>query len=176
MGSANYATLVRRPHRRPFDGEDDRALVRAVRAGDDRAFEELYARYERRISAYVQRMVKDRGRSEDITQEVFLSAVRRLRATAQPIAFKPWLYEIARNACIDHHRRTARAEEIPLEAGIGEHGGSDPTPHRPPRSIPRSRSTSCATPSLGSPPASTGCSSCASWRGAPTGTSASVSS
>ena len=79
----------------------------AVRRGDDRAFEELYGRYRRRIGAYVFGMVGDHGRAEDISQEVFISALRRMRDTERPIAFKPWLYEIAKNACIDHFRRAA---------------------------------------------------------------------
>ena len=83
----------------------DHELVSAVRRGDDRAFEALYARYQRRITAYVLGMVNDHGRAEDITQEVFVSALRRMRQTERPIAFKPWIYEIARNACIDAYRR-----------------------------------------------------------------------
>ena len=51
-------------------------------------------------------MVKDHGRAEDITQEVFVSALRRMRETERPIAFKPWIYEIAKNACIDAFRRS----------------------------------------------------------------------
>src|SRR5215210_9354047 len=73
----------------------DQELVSAARRGDDRAFEELYARYQRRIAAYVYGMVKDYGRAEDITQDVFVSALRRMRHTERPIAFKPWIYEIA---------------------------------------------------------------------------------
>ncbi|MEA2359274.1 MAG: hypothetical protein QOI62_2534 [Solirubrobacteraceae bacterium] len=91
----------------------------AVRAGDDRAFEELYHRYQRRIAAYVNGMVHDHGRSEDITQEVFMSALRRMRATDTPIAFKPWVYEIAKNACIDAFRRTRRTEEVSYDADDG---------------------------------------------------------
>ncbi len=102
----------------------ERDLVAAVRQGDDRAFEELFARYRSRITAYVLGMVRDHARAEDITQEVFLSALRRLRDTERPIAFKPWIYEIARNACIDEFRRTRRAAEVPLngedEAGVPE--------------------------------------------------------
>src|ERR687893_2798555 len=90
----------------------DDALVTAVRRGDDRAFEELYWRYGRRINAYVQGMVKDHGRAEDVTQEVFVSALRRMRATDRSIAFRPWIYEIAKNACIDAHRRARRTQEI----------------------------------------------------------------
>jgi RNA polymerase sigma factor (sigma-70 family) len=114
---------------------DDHRLIAAVRRGDDRAFEALYGRYHRRIHAYIVGMVKDHGRAEDITQEVFVSALRRMRDTERPIAFKPWIYEIAKNACIDQFRRSRRAEEISLEADEGlapaDYGklvGSEPTP------------------------------------------------
>ena len=115
--------------------DDDHRLVAAVRRGDDRAFEALYGRYQRRIHAYVMGMVKDHGRAEDVTQEVFVSALRRMRETERPIAFKPWIYEIAKNACIDQFRRSKRAEEISLQADDGfapaDYGrlvGSDPAP------------------------------------------------
>jgi RNA polymerase sigma factor (sigma-70 family) len=90
-------------------------LVAAVRRGNDRAFEELYSRYRARIGSYVFGMVGDHQRAEDIAQEVFISALRRLRDTERPIAFKPWIYEIAKNACIDEFRRSRRAREVPLQ-------------------------------------------------------------
>src|SRR5918911_3162284 len=114
---------------------DEHKLVAAVRRGDDRAFETLYQRYHRRIHAYVCGMVKDHQRAEDVTQEVFVSALRRMRATERPIAFKPWIYEIAKNACIDQFRRSRRAEEVSFDAddGLapGDYGrlvGPDPAP------------------------------------------------
>jgi RNA polymerase sigma factor (sigma-70 family) len=64
-------------------------------------------------------MVKDHGRAEDITQEVFISALRRMRETDRAIAFKPWVYEIAKNACIDQFRRSQRSEEVSFDAGEG---------------------------------------------------------
>jgi RNA polymerase sigma factor (sigma-70 family) len=100
----------------PVSHATERQLVRAVREGDDRAFEQLFARFRRRISAYVYGLVNDHGRAEDITQEVFISALRRLRETERPISFKPWIYEIARNACIDEFRRLSRASLVSLEA------------------------------------------------------------
>src|SRR4051794_8653323 len=122
-------------HEPGAEGPGDSALVTAVRRGDDRAFEQLYSRYQRRISGYVLGMVKDHGRAEDITQEVFISALRRMRETERAIAFKPWVYEIAKNACIDQFRRSRRAEEISMDAGDGlgqaDHGrlvAAEPTP------------------------------------------------
>ncbi|HEX5980481.1 MAG TPA: sigma-70 family RNA polymerase sigma factor [Thermoleophilaceae bacterium] len=97
----------------------DRELVEAVRAGDDCAFEELYRRYQPRIAAFVRRKVGDAARAEDIAQDVFFSALRRLRATDAEIDFKPWVFQIANNAAIDHWRRTSRAEEISVDADEG---------------------------------------------------------
>src|SRR5918999_5828969 len=97
------------------DAATDAELVGAVRAGDDEAFAELFRRYAGRIRTFVVRRVADYGRAEDVTQEVFLSALRRMRATDSEIAFKPWVFEIARNATIDLHRRRSRTEELPVE-------------------------------------------------------------
>src|SRR5204863_10062668 len=94
-------------------------LVAAGRAGADRAFERLYERYHRRIAAYIYGMVNDYVRAEDIAQDVFMSALRRMRETDRPIAFKPWIYEIAKNACIDQFRRSRRAEEVSYDAEEG---------------------------------------------------------
>ncbi len=102
---------------------DDVDLVAAVRAGDDRAFELLFVRYQSRIAAYVRGMVRDRERAEDVTQEVFIAALRRLRATDSPIAFKPWIYEIAKNACIDAYRRARHTSEVSFD----DHDGLAPS-------------------------------------------------
>lgn len=112
---------------RPTDHDgDDLDLVAGVRAGDDRAFEALYWRYQPRITAYVRGMVHDHGRAEDITQEVFMSALRRMRQTTNEIAFKPWIYEIAKNACIDAWRRSRNTNEVSFDAhdalGADDHG------------------------------------------------------
>jgi RNA polymerase sigma factor (sigma-70 family) len=112
------ATLTATARRVATELGDDE-LVAAVRAGDDRAFELLYDRYQRRIAAYINGMVGDHGRSEEISQDVFISALRRMRETDRPLAFKPWIYEIAKNACIDQFRRSRRAEEISYDVDEG---------------------------------------------------------
>jgi RNA polymerase sigma factor (sigma-70 family) len=94
---------------------DEQLLVDAARHGDDRAFEELYARYRDRVTAFINSKVRDHGRAEDISQEVFMAALRQLRSHDQHIAFKPWIFAIAKNACIDEFRRSARGREVPVE-------------------------------------------------------------
>ena len=113
-GTSAIATAAR-----PARDYPDGLLVAATRRGDDGAFEQLYERYRGPISGYVQRMCKDHARAEDITQEVFMSALRRMRDTDRPIAFKPWVYEIARNACIDQFRRSQRGEEVSYDTADG---------------------------------------------------------
>jgi RNA polymerase sigma factor (sigma-70 family) len=94
----------------------DEQLVVAAREGSDEAFEALFRRYRDRIAVLVRGMVHDRGRAEDIVQDTFVSALRSLRASDQEILFKPWIYQIARNACIDHLRRLKRTEEISIDS------------------------------------------------------------
>jgi len=94
----------------------DAQLIAAVRRGNDHAFEQLYRRYSAAIARFVTARVRDRGRAEDLVQEIFLSALRRLRATETDITFRPWIFEIAKNAAIDHYRRTSRAEEVSIHA------------------------------------------------------------
>ena len=101
----------------------DEQLVEAARAGSDEAFEALFRRYQDRVVGYVRGMVSDHGRAEDIVQEAFMSALRSLRRTEQEIVFRPWIYEIAKNACIDHLRRARRAQEVSIDSddfGPGE--------------------------------------------------------
>src|SRR5439155_22194559 len=94
----------------------DDQLVIAACEGSDEAFEALFRRYRDRITVYARGIVSDHARAEDIVQDVFVSALRSLRSADREIAFKPWVYEIAKNACIDHLRRARRASEISIDS------------------------------------------------------------
>jgi len=114
----------------------DIELVRATRAQADDAFEELYRRYHGPVARFVRGFLRDHGRAEDVTQEAFVSALRRIRQTESEIHFKPWIYEIARNAAIDHHRRSSRAVEVSFDAdgGLGPADSLRLTPSAAPES------------------------------------------
>jgi RNA polymerase sigma factor (sigma-70 family) len=104
------------------EGVTDSKLAVAASRGDDAAFATLYGRYAPRIEGYLARLLGDRHLAEDVTHEVFVSALRRLRDDRPPIAFGPWLFRIARNAAIDVHRRAQLARHVPLGAEQDELG------------------------------------------------------
>ncbi len=112
--------------RRPFNmgwartaesAEQARTWMLQVKKGDVRAFQLLYERFKGPIMSYVHSMIPDRAIAEDLTQEVFLK-VYRVRETYEPHAqFSTWLWTIARNACIDQHRKASNREELARPQG-----------------------------------------------------------
>ena len=98
---------------------EDGHLVRAARAGDESAFTRLYDRYGRVVHAVLLARV-DRQDVEDLVQEVFLTAWRRLADLRDPAAFGGWIATIARNRATDYFRQTREQVELPDEIPGGE--------------------------------------------------------
>jgi RNA polymerase sigma-70 factor (ECF subfamily) len=61
-----------------------------------------------------------RGEVDDIVQDVFLVAMRRLHTLRDDEAFGPWLAMIARNRAVDYHRRARQTTELPEELAGGD--------------------------------------------------------
>lgn len=78
-------------------GDSDAMLVERTVAGDQRAFELLVIKYERRIQRLIGRMVRDVDLVEDIAQETFIRAYRALGQFRGDAQFYTWLYRIAVN-------------------------------------------------------------------------------
>jgi RNA polymerase sigma-70 factor (ECF subfamily) len=96
--------------------QDERRLVERARGGDGAAFGQLYQRYVDRVYSFVVFRVRDATLAEDLTQEVFLQALRAIDAFDWRGSLAPWLLRIARNAVIDHWRRTNRRPERTMSA------------------------------------------------------------
>ena len=115
---------------------DDDVLVRAAQRGDATAFEMLYYRYARMVHGILLARLPA-SEVEDLVQEVFLSALRKLKALREPAAFGGWLAAIARNRAADYHRGPAQAEQLdesdepralPLSSSLGDRvGQSNPS-------------------------------------------------
>ncbi len=78
-------------------GDSDALLVERTVAGDQKAFELLVIKYERRIQRLIGRMVRDVDLVEDIAQETFIRAYRALAQFRGEAQFYTWLYRIAVN-------------------------------------------------------------------------------
>ncbi len=92
----------------------DALLVAAARQGNRSAFGELYDRYARMVHSILLARVPP-VEVDDLVQDVFLLALRRLHTLRQDGAFGGWLAMIARNRANDFYRRSATASELPEE-------------------------------------------------------------
>ena len=86
-------------------------LVQAAQRGDRPAFGELYTLYARTVHGIVLARVP-RIEVEDLVQDVFMTAMQRIRALRDPDAFGGWLAAIARNRATDHLRRAPRTADL----------------------------------------------------------------
>jgi RNA polymerase sigma-70 factor (ECF subfamily) len=93
--------------------DDERALMAAAQAGDERAFRRLVEPHRRALEVHCYRMLGSPQDAEDIVQETLLRAWRALDRFERRSSVKTWLYRIANNACLDElERRPRRPETI----------------------------------------------------------------
>lgn len=102
----------------------DAALVERVQRGDQKAFEMLVVKYQRRIERLIARMVRDVDLVEDIAQETFIRAYRALPTFRGESAFYTWLYRIAVNTAKKAMIGLKR-DPVLTEAALGSAGGDD---------------------------------------------------
>jgi len=107
--------------------DDDARLMLAFRDGDRRAFEALFARYTPRVLTFLTRLVRDRARAEELTQDVFVRIYNAADRYEPKARFSTWIFGIAHNLGLNElaraHRRYERSE-TPLE----ELASPDPAP------------------------------------------------
>ena len=93
---------------------DDTKLIQRVLAGDDNAFSVLVRKYQKQVHALAWRKIGDFHIAEEITQDTFLKAYKRLSTLKKPQRFASWLYVIAANRCSSWLRKK-RLWTQPLE-------------------------------------------------------------
>ena len=89
---------------------DEQRFIQLTRDGDYDAFNRLVVEYQSAVFAVVLRMVRNRAAAEDITQDTFISAFRKISSYRGGI-FRAWLFRIAKNASlVDRGDAVARVE------------------------------------------------------------------
>lgn len=92
---------------------DDVSTISRVLAGDAGAFRELVERHERRVYGFAWQLLRDAGEAEDVAQEVFVAAFRKLgEFEAGRAQLSTWLLALTRNRCCNVLRGWQRRERI----------------------------------------------------------------
>ena len=118
--------------------ESDAAAVSRVCDGEREAFRVLVDRYSRKVFRLAYRMTRNQQDAEDVVQETFLRAYRRLRQFESRSSFGTWIFRIAMNSALDLTRKLGRQEQSEQEMPAGEDGAepfaqvpaSEPAPDR----------------------------------------------
>ena len=105
--------------------DPDADLVALAQGGDERAFESLVVKYQRRIARHVSRYVRRAVDVEDVVQETFIRAYRGIASFRGHSTFYSWLYRIATNAALNAAKRE------PMPVGITEDGDERPFAFEP---------------------------------------------
>ena len=106
----------------PAPSDTDLMLVERTVAGDQKAFELLVIKYQRRIERLIGRMVRDVDLVEDIAQETFIHAYRALAQFRGDAQFYTWLYRIAVNTA---KKALMDLKRDPLVSESAMRGGGD---------------------------------------------------
>lgn len=115
--------------RRPIGLSQDGELVARAQGGEDEAFEGLFHRHKDRIYTVAYTILGNQSDANDIVQETFLRAYRRLNRLRKDGAIVSYLCKTARNAAIDLLRANGNARPDPLDGS--DASSIDPVSHRP---------------------------------------------
>jgi len=113
----------------PASTGSDQLLVERAVAGDQRAYELLVMKYQRRIERLIRRLVRDADLVEDLAQETFIRAWRALHQFRGEAQFYTWLYRIAVNTA-KKSLRELRRDPIVTEAALQSASDDDETSWR----------------------------------------------
>lgn len=87
-------------------------LLSAARRQDPAAWDTLLRRHQLPLYSYAAELLRDPTAALDIVQETFAAAVRHVRTLRDDARFASWLFGIAHQKCIQHWRRTRRADAV----------------------------------------------------------------
>ncbi|MBI5673097.1 MAG: RNA polymerase sigma factor SigZ [Nitrospirae bacterium] len=118
-----------------------------------KATEELWQLMHDGLRAFIAKRVSDQGHLDDILQDVFMRVHRQIDSVSDPGRLVSWIYQVTRNAIIDHYRKPGRQREIPtglsaeLEV-LNEASEASTTTHLSDAAEPRAELAACLRPMI----------------------------
>jgi RNA polymerase sigma-70 factor (ECF subfamily) len=111
------------------DRERESALAEALLAGESDAFDRFVEHFRSKIFHYSWLMCGDREDAEEVAQETLLKVFESFSQVQDPAKVRPWVFRVARNACLMKRRKSVFAPErelsldefLPVFQGDGEH-------------------------------------------------------
>jgi len=95
--------------------KSDETLVKETLQGFLSSYEILVRKYQQPITRHTYRYLFNHDDAEDATQETFIRAFKNLHYFNKKQLFKPWLYQIATNYCLDELRKSKKITKLPEE-------------------------------------------------------------
>lgn len=96
--------------------QDEESLIRQAQHRDPEAFAQIYEAYFDKIYRYIALKIGNATEAEDMTQQVFLNALRSISSfkwKGRP--FSAWLFRIAHNQVVDYLRKKAKGATVPID-------------------------------------------------------------
>ena len=106
--------------------DDDLSLVRAAKAGDAAAFEELIRRYDRRLFRIAHQFTHNYEDAQDLVQDTFLKAYNNLNQFREQSKFSTWLIRITINEALMKLRKQRTRKEVRIEQELQLEDGTIP--------------------------------------------------
>jgi RNA polymerase sigma-70 factor (ECF subfamily) len=99
--------------------QSEASLIRRAQMGDQVALTQLYEENFDRIYRYIALKIGDRTEAEDMTQQVFLHALKAISSYRDKgMPFASWLYRIAHNQIVDYLRKKTKHATVPLDESL----------------------------------------------------------
>jgi RNA polymerase sigma factor (sigma-70 family) len=87
----------------------DEVLFERLKGGDLTAFDALYERYSRHLFGFICKHLSDRTEAEDVLHDAFVAVLRKGKGGQEVCCFRAWLFQVARNLCLNRLRGQERA-------------------------------------------------------------------
>ena len=124
-----HIITLNKKERKEKRDSDDELVALFLKTQQNAYFEELYHRYAAKVYRRCLFFVKDAHMAEDLTHDIFLKLISRLKSYRKCARFPNWLSRITYNYCMDHIRIHKMKGEVPLEfwhdAGYGNFENDD---------------------------------------------------
>jgi len=99
--------------------QDEASLIRRAQQRDQVALTQIYEENFDKIYRYIVLKIGDRTEAEDMTQQVFLNAIRSISSYKfKGMPFSSWLYRIAHNQVVDYYRKKSKHATVPLDESL----------------------------------------------------------